>query len=496
MNEWNSASNGGFETEYDERFQAVSQFFGTSKKGYVDRSVVQEFDKLYAEDNDYNNFSRFIDYLKIAERYSRWIFPLVAFVVGEVLLFVLFYLNQGVLVLNLFFVNISAVALYLGTVLNAATIALAIFASRILFTKSMILEGWLLAGLTSVAVMAFPGVAGWLCIIPVVAVFIQQRNENRNFIYVSLITVVTLFGLMGLWARYFSYHRVVLLGTIIASLGLRNISIIPILILSSVSAILSYTLMLNLSRLTLCFKRWFFYIFVAVYSLLAVIAPAVTFIISFIYTFVLMCIFARKAGVEKYKKVSAVTYVCFMMASTFLLLANFPAWLTIAITVINFIVLMILYRNRGLMHIQRLRFSGWMVFGFFVLAAGILAHINFNWESFLPNFLSMSPTSDGSEGLLSTPQILLLSSSCVIVLFMLIFTAKGGKSFSGIVCPIYSISGAALSLLLMNLLVSVIPGFSEGLANFQVYIVILIGIAFAIPCVIFQGIIRAIANKL
>ena len=126
----------------------------------------------------------------------------------------------------------------------------------------------------------------------------------------------------------------------------------------------------------------------------------------------------------------------------------------------------------------------------------MLAHINFNWESFLPNFLSMSPTSDGSEGLLSTPQILLLSSSCVIVLFMLIFTAKGGKSFSGIVCPIYSISGAALSLLLMNLLVSVIPGFSEGLANFQVYIVILIGIAFAIPCVIFQVIIRAIANKL
>ena len=103
MNEWNSASDGGFETEYDERFQAVSRFFGASKKGYVDRSVVQEFDKLYAEDNDYNNFSRFIDYLKIAERYSRWIFPLVAFVVGEVLLFVLFYLNQGVLVLNSFF---------------------------------------------------------------------------------------------------------------------------------------------------------------------------------------------------------------------------------------------------------------------------------------------------------------------------------------------------------------------------------------------------------
>ena len=226
MNEWNSASDGGFETEYDERFQAVSRFFGASKKGYVDRSVVQEFDKLYAEDNDYNNFSRFIDYLKIAERYSRWIFPLVAFVVGEVLLFVLFYLNQGVLVLNSFFVNISAVALYLGTVLNAGTIALAIFASRILFTKSMILEGWLLAGLTSVAVMVFPGVAGWLCIIPVVAVFIQQRNENRNFIYVSLITVVTLFGLMGLWARYFSYHRVVLLWGIISIFGFFNIIII------------------------------------------------------------------------------------------------------------------------------------------------------------------------------------------------------------------------------------------------------------------------------
>ena len=496
MNEWNSAADGGFETEYDERSRAVSQFFGTSGKGYVDSSVAQEFDKLYAEDNDYNHFSRFIDCLKIAERYSRWIFPLVAFVVGEILLFVLFYLDQGILVLNSFFANISAVALYLGTAFNAATIALVIFASRILFRKTMIPEGWLLAGLTSAAVMAFPGVAGWLCIIPVAAVFIQQRNENRNFIYVSLITVVTLFGLMGIWARYFSYHRVVLLGTIIASLGLRNISIIPILIFSSVSAILSYTLMLNLSRLTLCFKRWVFYIFVAVYGLLSVIAPAVTFIISFIYTFVLMCIFVRNAGAEKDKKVSAVTYVCFMMASTFLLPANFPAWLTIAITVIGFIVLMILYRNRGLMNIQRFRFSWWMVLGFSVLAAGMLTHINFNWESFLPNFLGVAPTGDGSEGSLSAPQILLLSSSCVIVLFMIIFTAKGATSFSGIVCPIYSISGAALSLLLMNLLVSVIPGFAEGFANFQVFIVILIGIAFAIPCAIFQVIIWAIARNL
>ena len=302
--------------------------------------------------------------------------------------------------------------------------------------------------------------------------------------------------LMGIWARYFSYHRVVLLGSIIASLGLRNISIIPILIFSSVSAILSYALMLNLSRLTLCFKRWVFYIFVAVYGLLSVIAPAVTFIISFIYTFVFMCIFVRNAGAEKDKKVSAVTYVCFMMASTFLLPANFPAWLTIAITVIGFIALMILYRNRGLMNIQRFRFSWWMVLGFSVLAAGMLTHINFNWESFLPNFLGVAPTGDGSEGSLSAPQILLLSSSCVIVLFMIIFTAKGATSFSGIVCPIYSISGAALSLLLMNLLVSVIPGFAEGFANFQVFIVILIGIAFAIPCAIFQVIIWAIARNL
>lgn len=496
MNEWNSAADGGFETEYDERFRTVSQFFGASNKGYVDSATVQEFDRLYAEDNDYNNFSRIIDYLKIGERYGRWIFPLVAFVVGEILLFVLFYLNQGVLVLNSFFANISAVALYLGTALNSAAIALAIFASRKLFGKSMIVEGWLLAGLTSVAVIAFPGVAGWLCVIPVAAVFVQQRNKKRNFIYVSIITVLTVFGLMGLWARYFSYHRVFLLGNIINGLALRNISIIPTLIFSSISAILSYILMLNLKRSFLFCKRWILYIFVAVYGLLAVIAPAVTFIISFIYTFVLTCVFARKTRADKDKKVSVVTYTCFMMASTFLLLANFPAWLTILITVIEFVVLMILYRNRGLMHLQRFRFSGWMTLCFFVLATGMLAHINFNWESFLPNLLGLSSISDGSEGVLSAPQILLLSSSCVIVLFMIIFTAKGGKSFSGVVCPIYSISGTALSLLLTNLLVSVIPDFAEGLTTFQVYIVILIGIAFAIPCVIFQGIIRAIVNKL
>ena len=494
MSEWQSEEHGGSRIEYEEKYAAVSRFFGGSGEGHVDGATVSEFESLYAADNNYTKFSRFIDWLKIGEKYCRLIFPLFAFAVGEILLFVLFYVNDSVLGLNSLFFPIREFSIYVVTLLNGGSIALSIFASRKLFEKDQILEGWMTAGITSLCVIIFPGVAGWVCILPVAAVFLYERDERRNYIYLSVVTVLTLFGIAALWGRYYTFRHAVLFDELLSLFGVENVTMLPVLIFATGSGLLAYLLMLKLKGSLFSCKQWLKYVFVAVYGVLAIAAPAVTFILAFIYAFVLLGRFAG-AEDESAKRTSAFAYVVFAALSTLLLLADIHPLVPVVLAVIELVVLMILYRRNGPMHVDGMRFSVFTGFAFFLLAAAVMAHIFFNWEVFLPALRSDAAAGEPT-GALSVPQIFLLSCFAVILVFAIILTAKGGKTFAGVMNPVFTVAGFALSLFLMELLFALIPGFAEGLLGYSLGFVILIGAAFAVPCVLFQLVTKLIVKKL
>lgn len=459
------------------------------KTNYVNSSYVAP-PTTYVSNNSIVDSDKSVFFAKV----FSILLPLLSFVIGQVVQYVLYFTQGRVLLLDLVFVNVNIFVLVLSSVLSLISTIMVIRGAWMFADDDELGKCWTYSIVASILLSTLPIVTGFVGIVATGAMtYIINEGEDNFFPLVSAISAFVISQVI-MWFTFAGTGYAVILSEIWNAIPSDDNSILIPLIISSVCGAVATAIMsfVGYEYMWDYEDEKAFWTNLA-FSILILFVPAFTCFIALIYSFVIYgC--QRRYGDYSGIKLIPIGYMLIAMISIALLsLSNIPIYFVLISSTVEIVLFFILFNGNSKLSNYGDDYH-WVTIAFFtLLGAGILF---LQVDSFERYFSQLDTLCDMTyfyqasinyyNGVVADTKTIVIIGYLAVTIAMIVLVIKGERNIASVTMPLAAVGAVPIFIMIANAFIKLPENVLTVYENLSLLGKLIRGVLMAIPSGIYM----------
>lgn len=424
------------------------------------------------------------------------IIPILSFIAGQVAQYILYFLQNRVLLLEVVFEEVNIYVVGLSSILALISMILTCYGAWHFADDDDICKAWTYIIVSSILLSTLPIITGFIGIVAT-SIITYMVNEDE-YDYLPLVPTISAYvlGQAIMWFTYAGTGRIVLVDELLALTDF-DINLLVIAIVSSVCGLISTIIM--------SYVGYYFmdeveeekaFGTLIPFCLLVMFTPGVSCFIALIYSFIVFCCKGHSGYGHSGIKFVPIGYMFVSMATMGLLFVpGVPLYIVLIASAVEIGLFSLLFNGKSRLSHYGDDYHAVTIGVFSIGAIAILVFQILSVEELFPNLKALQEMASLNQisdeyyiGAVSETRTSVIIGYIALTVTMFIGIYIGDQGIASITMPLATCGGSTAFLMILNALIKLPTEFTQNYDPTFILWTILGSVLIVLPSVFYQGV--------